>query len=310
MDLIYYHNNCPDGWCAAYIAKTKYPEAELRPLNHYLTDEQINALINEVTGKDAMMIDYSLRTRENNDRMAAAAKSYRLLDHHKSAQASLEGASYAVFDMKRSGAGLAWDYLFGKDSPCPSEIAHGCVNPEAWEGFPRPWFVNHIEDRDLWTWKLPNSHELCAYLDSVPWTVESFDKLKTVNLASVLEFGRGAVSHLNEYVKRTLEDARDGYILGHKAKILNAPYSGCSELGMHLANQAGGVGMTWFERKDNVISFSLRGDGSVDVSTIALQFGGGSHKNAAGFQLPYEKGRQLLDLAFSRGEHALGNTTN
>lgn len=308
MDLIYYHNNCPDGWCAAYVAKKRYPEAELRPLNHYLTDEQINALVAEVTGKDAMMIDYSLRTRENNDRMAAAAKSYILLDHHKSAQAALEGAPYAVFDMKRSGAGLTWDYLFGKDRkgyppnghtlPYKPEYTHD----QSVYQVERPWFVNYIEDRDLWKWMLSNGHELCAYLDSVPWTVEAFDKLADLDLERVLEFGRGAVSHLNEYVKRTLEDAREGCILGHKALILNAPYSGCSELGMHLANQAGGVGMTWFERKDNVISFSLRGNGSVDVSKIALQFGGGGHHNAAGFQLPYLKGRQLLDLAFDRGE--------
>ena len=37
MDLIY-HNNCPDGWCAAFICKMKWPAAELMPLNHGLND--------------------------------------------------------------------------------------------------------------------------------------------------------------------------------------------------------------------------------------------------------------------------------
>lgn len=301
MDLIYYHNNCPDGWCAAYIAKKRYPEAEFRPLDHGLTDEQINALIAEATGKEAIMIDYSLRARENNDRLAAAAKSFRILDHHKTAKAALEGASYAVFDMARSGAGLAWDYLFGKDSPCPPEIAAGCINPELWEGFDRPWFVNYVEDRDLWTWKLPNGREICAYLDSVPWTVEAFNSLKTVDLDAVLEFGRGAVSHLNGYVERTASHARDGHLYGHKVKILNAPYSGCSEIGNLLAKQAD-FSITWFERADDVIQFSLRSEGNFDVSEIAKSFNGGGHKNAAGFQLPYQKGRTLIDSVLNRGQ--------
>ena len=309
MDLVYFHNNCPDGWCAAYIAKTKYPEAQLRPLNHYLTDEQINALVNEVTGKDAMMIDYSLRTRENNDRMATAAKSYLLLDHHKSAQAALEGAPYAVFDMKRSGAGLTWDYLFGKDSVVKLELHRddesGTPKPtgEFIESVTvdRPWFVNYIEDRDLWKWTLPNGHELCAYLDSVPWTVEAFDKLHDLDLEKVLEFGRGAVSHLNGYVERTAAHARDGHLYGHKVKILNAPYSGCSEIGNLLAKQAD-FSVTWFERADDIIQFSLRSEGDFDVSEIAKSFNGGGHKNAAGFQLPYQKGRTLIDSVLNRGQ--------
>ena len=298
MDLIYFHKNCPDGWCSAYIAKKRYPEAELKPLDHGLTDEQINALIVEATGKNVIMIDYSLRTRENNDRLAAAAKLFLILDHHKTAKAALDGASYAVFDMTRSGAGIAWDYLFGKDSTI-SDCAGGQMKPFVYKV--RPWFVNYIEDRDLWTWKLPNGREICAYLDSVPWTVEAFDNLGTLDLAGVLEFGRGAVSHLNGYVERTAAHARDGHLYGHKVKILNAPYSGCSEIGNLLAKQAD-FSVTWFERADDIIQFSLRSEGDFDVSEIAKSFNGGGHKNAAGFQLPYQKGRTLIDSVLNRGQ--------
>lgn len=300
MDLIYYHNNCPDGWCSAYIAKKRYPEAQLRPLDHGLTDDQINALIAEATGKEVIMIDYSLRTRENNDRLAASAKSFLILDHHKTAKAALEGAPYAVFDIARSGAGIAWDFFFGpikleihKDGQPTGEFIEG--------GESRPWFVNYIEDRDLWTWKLPNGREICAYLDSVPWTVEAFDNLSNIDLASILAFGRGAVSHLNGYVERTASQARDGHFYGHKVKVLNAPYSGCSEIGNLLAKQAD-FSVTWFERADDIIQFSLRSEGDFDVSEIAKSFSGGGHKNAAGFQLPYLKGRTLIDSVLNRGQ--------
>src|ERR1700676_3873436 len=110
MDIIFYHSHCPDGWCAAYIASKRYPEAKLVPLDHGAEFD-----FSQVEGKDVLMLDFSLRTREQNDKIASLANSFKILDHHKTAQAVLEGAPYAIFDMKRSGAGLTWDCLFGKD---------------------------------------------------------------------------------------------------------------------------------------------------------------------------------------------------
>src|SRR6266481_58217 len=143
MDLILFHKNCPDGWVAAYICKMRYPNAELMPLNHGLLPAVLDELFNYATGKDVIMVDYSLRTRELNNRLNAVAKSFRILDHHKTAQAALEGATYATFDMKRSGAGLAWDYLFGKDSTI-SDCAGGQMKPFCFQS--RPWWVNYTED--------------------------------------------------------------------------------------------------------------------------------------------------------------------
>lgn len=304
MDIIYYHKSCPDGWTAAYIAKKRYPEAQLRPLDHGLTEQQVHETLKELEGKDVIMLDYSFRLRKDNDWASMVAKSFRILDHHKSAQANLAGADYAVFDMERSGAGLAWDYLFGKDSVIKLEIHRDGLPTGEFiesEAEPRPWFVDYIEDRDLWTWKLPNGREVCAYLDSVPWTVEAFDNLKLTSFATMLEFGRGAVSHLDGYVERTVTHARDGNLLGHKVKIVNAAYSGCSEIGNVLAKQPGvDFSISWFERADDIIQFSLRGTGKVDVSEIAKRYGGGGHFNAAGFQLPYVKGRILVDLTLNR----------
>src|SRR5579863_378480 len=106
MDLIIFHANCPDGFAAAYAAKLKYPDAVLLPRDHGLEPPY-----KEVTGKDVLVVDFSWRTREQNDRLASLAKSFKILDHHKTAQDVLVGAPYVVFDMGRSGAGLTWDYL-------------------------------------------------------------------------------------------------------------------------------------------------------------------------------------------------------
>jgi oligoribonuclease NrnB/cAMP/cGMP phosphodiesterase (DHH superfamily) len=170
MNIIYYHADCPDGWCAAYIAKKKYPEAELVALKHGLSDVQLEQLFELSKDQDVIMVDYSLRTRELNDRLNEVARSFHIFDHHKTAQAILKDAKYATFDMTRSGAGLAWDYLFGKDSSTDSPdmpLLHKN----------RPWFVDFVEDRDLYNWKLPKSKEVCAYLNTLPLSFEAWDAL-------------------------------------------------------------------------------------------------------------------------------------
>jgi nanoRNase/pAp phosphatase (c-di-AMP/oligoRNAs hydrolase) len=49
-----------------------------------------------------------------------------------------------------------------------------------------------------------------------------------------------------------------------------------------------------------MIQFSLRSRGELDVSAIAKKLGGGGHKNAAGFQLPLIRGRNVLDGILGR----------
>lgn len=287
MNLIIAHGHCPDGFTAAMIAKRKYPEAEVMFRDHGLEPPY-----EEVAGKDVLVVDFSWRTREQNDKMASLAKSFRILDHHKTAQAVLEGAPYAVFDMKRSGAGLAWDYLFGKDSEVTS------IN---WNGEPymRPWYVNYVEDRDLWNWALPNSRAVCAYLGTLPLEFSAWTHLdaKTPEDAGVL--GWGALAHIEHYVREAVRQAQAGFLSGRKVAVLNVPYLNCSEIGNELA-KTHEVSLTWFERGDGFIQFSLRSIGDIDVSAIAKTFNGGGHKNAAGFQLKIGEGRRLVDTILNR----------
>lgn len=289
MDIVFYHKNCPDGWAAAYIASIKYPEAKLIPLDHGAPFD-----ITQVYGKDVLMLDFSLRTREDNDCVASQSRSFRILDHHKSAREVLEGVPYATFDMKRSGAGLAWDYLFGEDSP------EACYD-QGTNFEPRPWWVGYVEDRDLWNWALPFSREVCAYLGTLEFTKEAWDVLDqpVFNKARATELGQGALAHINHYVREAVKQAQTGTLQGYKTAVLNVPYLNCSEVG-HELSKTHEVSLTWFERGDQVIQFSLRSIGEIDVSAIAKTFGGGGHKNAAGFQKSVEDGRELVDLILGR----------
>jgi uncharacterized protein len=293
MDVILSHGSCPDGFAAAYIAKKKYPEAEMVFLDHGKSAEYIDTLIQSLRGKDVLMTDFSFRTRLENDNLAAVAKSFRILDHHLTAQAVLAGVSYATFDMKRSGAGLAWDYLFGNEA-MDLTYPDGSNFQEK-----RPWWVDYVEDRDLWRNALPNAKEVAAYLMTQPYTVEAWDALANTNIEDAITFGTGALRQIEYYVKNVVKNRQLGAIDGLTAGIANAQYISCSEIGHELANESQ-VGITWFERGDGVIQFSLRSVGDIDVSQIAKRRNGGGHLHAAGFQLPLQEGRDLVDMIIGR----------
>jgi len=313
MDIIIFHNNCPDGWAAAFICKMKWPEAELMPLNHGLLPAALDELFNYATGKDVIMVDYSLRTRELNDKLASVAKLFRILDHHKTAQAVLEGAAYATFDMKRSGAGLAWDYLFGADSDYHKQLS--VYNPTADPTMPamkRPWWVNYTEDQDLWNWALPDSQEVNAYLMVQPRTMEAWKSMiaflniggvETV-IDQVVKLGKGVREYIEYYTRSVVAEAQEGVLVfegtNHRTAVLNIPYAGVSEAGSALCKSGYPISLLWFERGDGITQFSLRGDGSVDVSAIAKSFGGGGHNNAAGFQVSLKEGRDFVDKVLGR----------
>jgi uncharacterized protein len=306
MDLILYHNNCPDGWCAAFICKMKYPEAALVPLNHGLGQEALGSLFEGCRNKDVIMVDYSLRTRELNDRLNAVAKSFRILDHHKTAQAVLEGASYAIFDMKRSGAGLAWDYLFGKDADV---VLYETGTQTAY----RPWWVNYTEDQDLWNWVLPGSQEINAFLMVQPRTVEVWSGIERMSMDSAVNSGHGVRQYIEYYTRSVVAEIQEGVLVfegnNYRTAVLNIPYVGVSEAGSALIEKGYDIGLAWFERGDGIIQFSLRSlkGGSIDVSAIAKTYGGGGHQSAAGFQVSVAQGRALVDLILGRGQY--GSTT-
>ena len=295
MDIIYYHAACPDGFCAAFIAKKRYPGAVAIGLNHGLTEAELDKIFADSMHKDVLMVDFSFKTRDLNDQMDRVAKSFCILDHHKTAQAVLEGAPYATFDMKRSGAGLTWDYLFGKDSTI-SDCAGGQMKPFVYAV--RPWYVDYVEDRDLWNWKLPNSREICAYLGTLKFTFEDWAKLDLLLPTDAISFGTGALLHIEHYVREAVAKAQTGHLAGAKVAILNVPYLNCSEVGNELA-KTHDFSMTWYEDGDR-IRFSLRSIGDIDVSQTAVRHGGGGHKNAAGFEMSLFDGRKLIDAALNR----------
>jgi hypothetical protein len=70
-----------------------------------------------------------------------------------------------------------------------------------------------------------------------------------------------------------------------KGLAANCPPHLASDVGHQLANASGTYGLLWYINKEGKCICSLRSNGDYDVSAIAKAFGGGGHKNAAGFEV-------------------------
>lgn len=265
--IVMYHGDCPDGFCSAFIAKKLYRNAELMPVVHGNSPN-----LDIARGQNVLVVDFSWN-RHQCEQLRLAANTLRIIDHHKTAEAELKDFPNATFDMSRSGAGLTWDLLF----------------PDT----PRPWYVNYVEDRDLWKLQLPESLAINGYLMALPHTYEAWATLDKTPLDQALSMGRAIKMHIDNYVEKCVDQRQLGKIDGHSAAIVNAAYLNSSDIGAVLGDFAT-VGVIWFERGDGLMQFGLRSK-SVDVSVIAKHYGGGGHKGAAGFQLPYQRGRAVLD---------------
>lgn len=273
MDVIVYHAGCPDGFCAAYVAQGLYRNAELLPMSHGQ-----NVRMEQFYNKDVLVLDFSWQ-RHLCESIAAVSNSLKILDHHKSAELELQGLDYAVFDQSKSGATLTWDTLF--------------------PGQPRPWYVDYVEDRDLWKFALKDSVDISAYIMALPFTREAWGQLDILDAEHAAEIGRHIRLHIDHYVREMVKLKRKGKIAGLDCFVVNAPFLNCSDIGAELVKLAP-VSLTWFEREDDMMIFSLRSTGDIDVSGIAKQYGGGGHKTSAGFQLKVGEGRTALDQILGR----------
>lgn len=269
--LCIYHANCADGFGAAWVVRRLCPDAEFYAAKH-------GEPAPDATGKHVVIVDFSypLDTLQN---MASTALSVLVIDHHKTARDALAALPQvtpdnlekhrlaAFFDMDRSGAGLTWDYFY--------------------PGQPRPALINHIEDRDLWRFELEGTGEILANLFSHPQDFEIWDELMATPAKTLRSEGaaieRSRQRELTDLLRAT---QRRLVVAGFDVPAANLPFTQASDAGHIMCVGEPFAAIYWDTPTGR--SFSLRStDAGEDVSAIAKQYGGGGHRNAAGFSVPY-----------------------
>lgn len=265
FDLVIYHKNCTDGACGAYLASLLAPEAELFPASY--GDEAP-----EVAGKRVVIVDFSY-PRDVLVRMEADAASLIVFDHHKTAQKALEGLDFCLFNMEMCGSAMFFSYFIDKilDGSSGNEIAN---------------YVFYVQDRDLWKFALPHSKEVNASFGSYPPTPEGFKEIVKKPLREHLISGEALLKYQKTVQDLAISNAQPIILRGIEGLAVNNPVL-VSEVAGELAKKTN-FGCCFFLTEEKAL-FSLRSVGDFDVSELAKSFGGGGHKNAAGFIIPRDQ---------------------
>lgn len=282
--LCIYHGNCLDGFTSAWIVHTFFKgDVDLYPGIYQDPPPPIEP------GRPVIFVDFSYK-RDVMLEMLNRAAGILLIDHHKSAIEDLQSVAlpidswthfrdyidtdsepiiYSYFDTERSGAGLAWDFF----------------NP----GIPRPQLVSHVEDRDLWRFTLFQTREINAALFSYEYDLDIWNAIMGMNPSAHASDGMAIERKHHKDIRELLKVVtRDMIIDGHIVPVANLPYTYTSDAGHELckANPELFAACYWDTPKGRVFSLRSREEG-MDVSVIAKKYGGGGHKNAAGFRVPY-----------------------
>jgi len=317
--LIITHAHCADGWCAWMLARRRWPDAEVLECvygDEVGRDEEPNVFTFwehsasgksaqkewfDFAGRDVIVLDFSF-PREVLQSMRGQARSLLVLDHHKTAKTDLDGLDYCVFDVERSGAGLALDVFFPghrtKEHAWATLIPRG-GGVDGQEDWHWSYLARLVEDRDLWRFKLDGSKEINAALGILPRTIEAWEGI--MRIANLEDEGRAMLKMQAALVERIADHAREvEWFAGVEAVTCNAS---ClqSEVGEFLyGKHPERVICVWYRHEDGQIAGSLRSSPTgPDVSLIAKRFDGGGHAHAAGFRCDDEReiveGRSLRD---------------
>lgn len=265
-----------------------------------------------IAGRQIYILDFSF-PRPVMDAIFRNAKRVVWLDHHKTAfemwcggipedgtyMCSIGGIDQGHFirlHNEKSGAILAWEYFH--------------------PGTEVPMFIHHIDDYDRWQFKMEGTKAFNKALWSKPfdfnaWKIvfltpgyemnayhfmyregEAILRAHDQNVQSVVKGGVRKCSIVPAVINSSdsykapwvwWHDEEFGDTCGVNGLSANCPPHLTSDVGHELANQSGTFGLLWSIDKDNRCKCSLRSNGDYDVSAIAKAFGGGGHRNAAGF---------------------------
>ena len=275
-NLVIYHANCTDGFSAAWVFHcyaATLDDVVGQAFDFYPAN--YNGVPPEMEDYETVyLVDFSYPRAVMQGLIEGYPKAqFVLIDHHATAIEDLQGLRGLTqfVDIERSGARLAWDYLF--------------------PGTEAPRMIDYVQDRDLWQFKLPLSKETSSYIGSLSFTFETWDTLMLggddiVKHSRWAAAGEALLRRQNKLAEEIARGAVRGDFAGYSSiPICNCPGAFASDVG-HILSQDAPFSVTFHFAHDKLlVSLRSREDGGSDVGHIAKAFGGGGHKHAAGFSL-------------------------
>lgn len=267
----YFHKADLDGWSSSAVVKKRYPFAEFYGYDY---EEELPV----VEGYDIVfMLDLSLSIDKMKE-LQKKNKDFIWIDHHSSKIREIEKKKLKISGLrdsenKNSACVLTWRYLY------PTEKV--------------PALLQYIEDIDLWNF---------AYNDTLPivTALDIDEKEDRQMLEAMLDAGwwndilPGLLAKGHLYVKliekqidNIVKNASTKMWRGWTVSILNTPIHK-SFIGDRIlkTNHRAKFVILWSVDND-IVRVGLRGNSDINLGEIASKYGGGGHKQAAGFNISF-----------------------
>jgi len=200
------------------------------------------------------------------------------IDHHKTAMEKYPGLWHdidikGIRSIEKAACRLTWEYTYN-----PYFI------PDA---------VRYIADRDIWKFELKDTKAFCEGFNTIVKTPDDPQwngllQIDEVPVNHMIYIGNILLDAKRYRVEKAFDRGIDFTFWNHSARLVNAT-GDISEIGEYIYTKPEyDIAVMWQAINDKVI-FSLRSNSkdpdAPDVSYIAKIYGGGGHKNAAGFEI-------------------------
>jgi uncharacterized protein len=299
IDIVIYHHPCPDGFTCATIANLYFKDKNNKPefigMSH--SQKSFTELEKKIKDKNVLICDFTFK-KEMGLKILDLVKSIQIIDHHVCSQndsynipnpSSYDLETYKslpdnlgdiddhrIFKINYCGATLTWEYFY----------------PD----IPVPLFVKYVEDNDIWIKAMINTYEVTAYINSLPYEFEEYEKL--INDESIIhnhvipvgiilwnQIQKNVDSAIQKSTVKMIELNNNIYFVA----LCNSN-TNINEIGnkMILKYKHCDFSMI-YNTFDKNTSVSFRSDETrANVNQIATILKGGGHRNASGASL-YDK---------------------
>lgn len=260
--VILYHDDL-DGFGSAWAAWKKFGNKA-----DYLAVDFGKPMPVGLKNKEIYVLDFCYPEAETKA-LLKNNKKVMVIDHHITQKDIVKNLKEYIWDIKRAGCVLSWQYFH--------------------PGKKIPKLIEYVEGIDLFNFKLKNTREITLFMESLPRDFKEWSRVASGmenknKFSEYLKKGKVIAGFSRKIIEIIASNYQDAIFEGKRASVVNSPIFN-SEIGHYLLNKTKKPVVAIWSLKNGQISVSLRSTKKVDVSKIAQKYGGGGHRQAAGFFL-------------------------
>jgi len=286
-DTIIYHNADPDGIFSAAIGLMTNLDAECIGYNY---GDDFPAIVDRCHGKSVLIVDVSPKNWQDMHRLCGVAKSVFWIDHHPTALAAMKengieeipNFGYDFEHDKWGACKKVWEHIFPDAKWYPLPILVRCIamydafrdyGTDYWDmyAYPMRFVTGQFKDPE-------NAMYFMEKCNDLGFFEKQLEQGRAI--AQYVEHENAAlVANQKLCYPSTFRDGTREY----RILLINRPLFADMFKSLDLSEYDFCVG---FQNSADGWRVSLRGAGKdINLGQIAKQFGGGGHKDAAGFHV-------------------------